>query len=151
VFGVAEIRGTGRIALGRDLLLYRELYFETQHHGSISIGDQVVVSRGVHIVSFAGVTIGEGSMIGEYASLRDANHHTTTDSPIRDDGHVAKPIVIGRNVWIGRGVCVLPGVTIGDHAVVGANAVVTHDVPAWTRVGGVPAVALARLEGDKIG
>jgi len=137
-----EVQGTGRITLGRELYLYRGLYLETQENGSISLGDRVVISRGVHIVSFARITIGENSMIGEYASIRDANHKFGGNVPIRDSGHDAAPIEIGRNVWIARGVTVLPGVRIGDNAVVGANAVVTRDVPANTVVAGVPAKPL---------
>jgi acetyltransferase-like isoleucine patch superfamily enzyme len=144
VLGAPEVHGTGRIALGRELLLYRELYLETQQAGRISVADRVVLSRGVHIVAFANVTIGEGSMIGEYTSIRDANHRVIGGRPIRESGHVAKPISIGRNVWIGRGVCVLPGVEIGDDAIVGANAVVTRSVPPRRCVAGVPAVQLNR-------
>ena len=143
VLGPAELRGSRRIRLGRRLFLYRELYLETQGSGEIAIGDGVVISRGAHLVAFAGIRIGDGSMIGEYASIRDANHRTGTGGPLRDSGHDARPIEIGREVWIGRGVTVLPGVRIGDRAVVGANAVVTRDVPAGARVAGVPARRLA--------
>lgn len=139
ILGVPEIHGTGKIGFGEDLYLYRDLYLETQDDGSIEIGDDVVMSRGVHVVAFAGITVGAGTMIGEYASIRDANHRRLPDRPIRHSGHDAAPIRIGRNVWIGRGVMVLPGVTIGDGAVVGANAVVSHDVPAGALVAGVPA------------
>ena len=145
ILSPAEIHGTGRIFLGRNLFLYRDLYLETQDSGEIRIGENVVLSRGVHIVSFARIEIGENSLIGEYTSVRDANHLRHTES-VRTSGHSSKPIVIGRNVWIGRGVIVLGGVHIGDNAVVGANAVVTHDVPAGAVVMGIPARALNRAE-----
>jgi len=143
VLGRPELHGSRKILLGRGLFLYRDLHLETQGSGEIAIGDGVVISRGAHLVAFAGIRIGEGSMIGEYASIRDANHRAGTPSPLRDAGHDARPIEIGREVWIGRGVTVLPGVRIGDRAVVGANAVVTRDVPAGARVAGVPARPLA--------
>ena len=142
LLGCPEIHGNGQIALGEDLFLYRDLHLETQGAGRIAIGDRVVISRGAHVVSFASVDIGSGSMIGEYASIRDANHDYGGDLPLRDAPHVAKPVRIGRNVWIARGVTVLPGITIGDHAVVGANAVVTKDVAPGDVVAGVPARSL---------
>ena len=139
ILGVPEVHGTGRIYTGVNLFLYRGLYLETQETGEIHLGDGVVISRGAHIVAFSRVEVGAGSMIGEYTSIRDANHRFRDVGPLRSAGHSGSPIRIGSNVWIGRGVAVLAGVVIGDNAVVGANAVVTHDVPEGAVVVGVPA------------
>ncbi|MBZ9856637.1 antibiotic acetyltransferase [Mesorhizobium sp. CA13] len=54
----------------------------------------------------------------------------------------AKAVSIGHDVWIGHGAVIMPGLTIGNGVVIGANAVVTHDVPPYTIVAGVPAKPL---------
>ena len=53
--------------------------------------------------------------------------------------------MIGHDVWIGADAGITDGVRIGDHAVIGMGAVVTHDVPEWAIVGGVP----AKVIGDR--
>jgi acetyltransferase-like isoleucine patch superfamily enzyme len=144
VLGKPWVYGTGALHFGQDTLLYPDLHLETQGKAVITLGDGVVLSRGVHLVAMAGITIGRGVMIGEYTSVRDANHQRQPDVAIRDAGHTAKPIVIGAEVWIGRGAIVLGGVTIGDGATIGANAVVTRDVSPGATVAGVPAVPIEK-------
>ncbi len=138
VLGVVAVEGTRRISLGRGARFSPGVHLETQGEGRIVIGDGVVLSAGVHIVAFEWVEIGAGALIGEYSSIRDANHKLGTAST-RHSGHESAAIYIGHNAWIGRGVCVLMGARIGDHCCVGANAVVTHDLPAHSRAVGVPA------------
>ena len=145
VLGAPEVHGSGKIRIGPNALLFPSLYLETQGDGTIEIGERVVISRGVHISSRAGIIIGSGTMIGEYSSIRDANHVRSEEVPIRESGFDARPITIGEGVWIGRGVAVLGGVTIGDGAIVGANAVVVDDVPPRSTAVGVP----TRLVGSK--
>jgi acetyltransferase-like isoleucine patch superfamily enzyme len=139
VLNTPEIHGSRNITLGKNLYLYRDLYLETQETGSIHIGNDVVLSRGVHIVAYTDIILEDGVMIGEYSSIRDANHQVIAGSSVRHSGHTGKPIRIQRNAWIGRGVTILGGVSIGEGAVVGANAVVTKDIPAGAVAVGIPA------------
>jgi serine acetyltransferase len=147
VLGRGWVFGTGAVRFGEDALLYPDLHLETQGSANIEIGDGVVLSRGVHLVAMAGITIGRGTMIGEYSSVRDANHQRLDGVLLRDAGFDAMPIVLGSEVWVGRGVAILGGITIGDGATIGANAVVTHDVPPGVTVVGVPARPIQRGRG----
>jgi acetyltransferase-like isoleucine patch superfamily enzyme len=142
VLGECHVYGTGAVEIDEECLFYPGLHLETQGDARLKIGAKVVISRGTHLVAMHGVTIGEGSMIGEYVSVRDANHTREEGKTIRGSGYKGAPINIGREVWIGRGAAILSGVTIGDGATVGANAVVTKDVPTRAVVAGVPASPL---------
>jgi acetyltransferase-like isoleucine patch superfamily enzyme len=139
VLGRIWVYGSGHIRVGENVLLYPGVHLETQGDAVIELGDDVVISRGAHLVAMAGVTVGKGTLIGEYTSIRDANHKRAPEKPVRDSGYSAKPITIGDDVWIGRGVTILGGVTIGHKATVGANAVVTRDIPEGVTVVGIPA------------
>ncbi|PQV63701.1 Hexapeptide repeat of succinyl-transferase [Abditibacterium utsteinense] len=81
-------------------------------------------------------------------SIRDHDHRfDNLEIPIREQGIVSAPVVIGKNVWLGAKVTVLKGVTIGDNAVVGANAVVTKNLPKNAIAVGIPAKVI-RLRTD---
>jgi acetyltransferase-like isoleucine patch superfamily enzyme len=138
VLGPVELHGTRQVSLGQRALIYPGVYLETQGHGHIDIGDDVVLSRGVHLVAFDRIVLGRGVMVGEYSSLRDADHRRS-ETAMRYSGHVSAAIHVEPNVWIARGVTVLKGVTLGEGSVVGANAVVTRNVSAGSVVAGVPA------------
>jgi acetyltransferase-like isoleucine patch superfamily enzyme len=140
ILGPVAVDGTGNIRMGRNARIYPGVLLETQGAGQIVLGDNVVLSRGVHIVAFESVTLGDNCMVGEYASLRDADHKKSQAS-MRDSGHDYAAIELERNVWVGRAASVLKGVHIGANSIIGANAVVTKDVASQSCAVGVPARA----------
>ncbi|MBL0275006.1 MAG: acyltransferase [Anaeromyxobacter sp.] len=145
--GAVETGRRLRLELGPHCRLGRRVFLETCEEGRITLGANVRVNAGTFIVAYAEISIGSDSLIGEYVSLRDADHGLGTDRPIRLQPHAASPIRIGEGVWIGRGAVILKGVTIGAGAVVAANSVVTRDVRPFAIVAGVPAKEL-RLRGS---
>ena len=147
VMGAVELHGNGRIEIGSECLIYPGLYLETDAEGRIALGNRCVLSRGVHLSSRSAIILGDGCMIGEYVSIRDANHHYGNGLMVRDSGFSTAAITLGRNVWIGRGAVILPGVSIGDNTVIAANAVVNRSLPADVLAGGVPAKVLRKLAG----
>ncbi len=118
----------------------------------VEIQKNVVVGRDCKISSHSslceGVTVEDGVFSGHgvmftndiYPRALAADGHMQSDA----DWSVI-PTTVGRCASIGSNATVLPGVTIGEGALVGAGAVVTHDVPPYTTVAGVPARILDRL------
>lgn len=57
---------------------------------------------------------------------------------------------IGSDVWIAAGAIIKRGLSIGHGALVAANSVVTHDVPPYAIVAGVPATIINYRFSDSI-
>jgi acetyltransferase-like isoleucine patch superfamily enzyme len=137
--GAVETTGRVRLELGDRCRLGRRVFLETCEGGVIRLGDDVRVNAGTFIVAYSEISIGRNALIGEYVSIRDADHGVAADRLIREQPHASRPIRIGEGAWIGRGAVILKGVTVGAGAVVAANSVVTRDVRPMAIVAGAPA------------
>jgi acetyltransferase-like isoleucine patch superfamily enzyme len=137
--GSVETAGRVQLEMGDHCRLGCRVFFETCDSGVIRIGPHVRINTGTFLVAYSEISIGRDSLIGEYVSIRDADHGLSADGPIREQLHTSSPIRIGDGAWIGRGAVVLKGVTIGAGAVVAANSVVTRDVRPMAIVAGAPA------------
>jgi acetyltransferase-like isoleucine patch superfamily enzyme len=111
--------------------------------GEVRIAAGTRVGRGVVIRSRVGVTVGADCVIGDYASIADAEPTIDeVERPIRKQPVRAAPIAIGDRARVSAHAAVLAGASIGADAAVGSYAVVTGDVPERTAVAGVPAQPL---------
>lgn len=105
----------------------------------VSLGDYSGIGINANICGAC--TIGSHVMMGPNVTVITRNHkHDDLTQPMMFQGfEEEKPVVIGDDVWIGERVMIMPGVHIGNGSIIAAGAVVTHDVPAYAVVGGVPA------------
>ena len=126
------------IFLGNRVTINRFAYLQGGF-GEIRIGDCVEINNYTIIDGTGGVDIGANTLIGPGVSIISYQHQYMAKSLIRSQLTEGRPIKIGSDVWIGANTVILAGITIGDGAVVGAGAVVTHDVPPYCVVMGVPA------------
>jgi acetyltransferase-like isoleucine patch superfamily enzyme len=120
--------------------------FYTTGGKNIRIGRNVFINQNCTMYDLGGIDIGDDVMIGPNVSIITSGH--PVEPYQRRAFVIARPIVIGRNVWIAAGATIIGGVTIGENSVVAAGSVVTRDVPANSLVGGNPARVIRSIGGD---
>ena len=104
--------------VGRPKFINRDVYFDGSDYSLIRIGDNVVISREVMLLTHDYTLT---------AALGAASDSFTR----RGDGEVytLKGIEIGDNSFIGARASILPGVKIGANVIVGAGSVVVSHLP----------------------
>lgn len=138
------------IWIGSGVRVGKRVTFDVDETANLTIGNGVNLTQDIVISASRHVSIGNYTQVGEFVSIRDANHGTDSSRRIHDQPSQVAPVRIGEDVWIGRGVFIGPGVTVHDGAVIGANAVVIDDVPAMAIVVGVPARVVGRRGGPTV-
>lgn len=111
----------------------------------VRIGNRVILSYNVLLMSIGQITIEDDVMIGANVSILAHNH-----DPYDRQIVTCEPVTIKKGAWIGATSTILPGVTVGKYAIVGAGAVVNRDVPDYAVVTGIPAKVVKMLDKEKI-
>lgn len=148
------------VLLGNDVVIYHpdlvNLYGCEIGDGCkigtfVEIRKQVKIGSKVKIQAFVfipeGVTIEDGVFIGPHVCFTNDIYPRAINpdgSLMQADDWEIVPTLVKYGASIGANATLLCGITIGEHALIGAGAVVTHDVPAYAIVAGVP----ARTVGD---
>jgi UDP-perosamine 4-acetyltransferase len=118
--------------------------FRSVVHPRAVISSRARLGEGVQVS--AGAVINTGAHLGNNVII-NTSASIDHDTLVGDHTHVAPGVtvsggvVIGAGVHVGTGAKVVQGVRIGDRVLVAAGSVVTADVPAHSRVQGVPAKA----------
>ena len=153
-----ELVGEECIEVGDECTFYPdvELTAWTEYKGvkfqpSIQIGNGCTIRNRCHITAIGYIRIGNNLLTGNDVLISDNNHGKTDKADLQLRPHdrelTAKgQIVIGDNVWIGEKATILGNVRIGDGAIIAAHSVVTHDVPPFSMVAGVPAKVIKQIK-----
>ena len=115
--------------------------------GTIDIGDFVLITPGLKVISARSITIEDSVMIASDVLISDSDWHGIYDRT-KPPGDGA-PILIKKNAWIGQRAIIGKGVTIGENSIIGAGSVVTKDVPDNVVAAGNPAKVVKDLDMER--
>jgi acetyltransferase-like isoleucine patch superfamily enzyme len=128
------------VALGDGCRVGDGCRFHVGPGGAVDVAADVRLGERCVIAAHERIEIGRGARLGDEVVLIDFDHDVRdVERPVREQGLLTAPVVIGPRAVVGAAAGVLRGVTVGAGARIGVRAVVTHDVPAGARAEGVPA------------
>ena len=134
-----EFKHPETFELGDDVFIGSQAFIQGRFDGSCRIGDHVWIGPQSYFDA-RDLVLGDHVGWGPGAKVLGSTHTgIPVDIPTIETDLVIKPVRVEAWADIGTGAVLLPGVTVGCGAIVGAGAVVTRDVPAFSKVAGVPA------------
>ncbi|MFL6446632.1 MAG: acyltransferase [Bryobacteraceae bacterium] len=133
-----------RIGSGTRIGTFVEIQRDVEVGANCKISSHSFLCSGVTVED--GVFIGHGVMFINDTYPRAVNPDGTLQTA---EDWVCLSTRIRRNASIGSNATVLGGICIGAHALIGAGAVVTHDVPDYAIVAGVPARVIGDVRSDQ--
>lgn len=125
--------------IGTGVFFGSQTFIQGRFDGCCRIGDKTWIGPQSYFDA-RDLELGDHVGWGPGAKVLGSTHTgLPTNVPIIETDLVIKPVRVGPWADIGTGAVLLPGVTVGKGALVGAGAVVTHDVPPFAKVAGIPA------------
>jgi len=142
ILGIGAVDKPTVRVLAADRLSALVSEFATVTHPTAIISSAAQIGAGSTLL--AGVIVNRGACLGRFVTLYSGTivEHDTDigiHTQIAPGAVIAGNVRIGQRVFIGMGANIGHGVTIGDDSVIGAGSVVLKDLPANSRVAGVPA------------
>lgn len=115
---------------------------------NLIIGDNTFIGHEALIFgpAHSTITIGANCIIGSRVILVTGTHDFTPDGPCIEGKGTYANITIEPGVAISTGSIVLPGKTVHKKSHIAAGSVITHDVPQYCRVAGVPARVIKEFD-----
>lgn len=131
----------------KSTVLYEipRVYFKN----NLKLGKRIHINDNVFINAAGGVTIGNYVVLSHGVTIVSTGLDTSKwiNRRADEDIHINKPIIIGDNVWVGANVTICSGVIIAKNSIIAAGAVVTRDLlEEGCLYGGIPAKKIKRLE-----
>jgi acetyltransferase-like isoleucine patch superfamily enzyme len=138
-----------RVTVGAFALIRPSNQYGGHVGEGLMVGDNSNIGPFSYIGCSGFITIGKNVMMGPRVGLYAENHaFDRTDVPMNQQGVRHEEIHIEDDCWLGANCIVLAGVRIGKGTVVSAGSVVTHDIPPYSIIGGIPAkVTKSREQG----
>ncbi|HOB29298.1 MAG: sugar O-acetyltransferase [Dethiobacteria bacterium] len=124
--------------------VYIEPPFYCDYGYNIEVGENFYANFNCVILDVNSVRIGDNVLLGPNVQIYTATHPLDPAERLTRR-EMAKPVVIGDNVWIGGGAIICPGVRIGAHSTIGPGSVVTGDIPAYVFAAGNPCKVIRML------
>lgn len=137
-----------RSAIGRKVFLSAGRKIWIKHGARFDNGRYIRIGNysqlGIDCRVDNDLVLGDHVLMGPEVAIYSQTHEfKDVEIPVMNQGaKERRPVVIGDDVWIGIRTVILPGVTIGNHVIIGACSLVTHDIPDYAIVGGIPARVL---------
>lgn len=136
---------------GENLFVENDVQICRQHYlqGTISIGRNVLLAKHCFIDYSGTVILKDGVRLADGCVIESHGHSFHSDWRESHNKIYQSSLIIEEDAHIGLRAIILPSCHyIGKHSRVGAGAVVTHDVPDYAIVAGVPARVIRMQENE---